>query len=103
MNRGSLSLKNCFRLSKQTRPLLAYSKGHEDIKEIPKSQRYPGMPSLAHLFKGKAVKDKSSRDRQIVKDIVKYGYSQKEVADYPNLKMLFNNHFLETACLNTRF
>jgi hypothetical protein len=88
-------------LSKQTRPFLSYLKGHEDIKEIPKSQRYTGMPSLAHLFEGKAVKDKSIRDRQIVKDLVKYGYRQKEITDY--LKMPFNNYFWETACLNTRF
>ena len=60
---------------------IPYVKGHEDIKEIPKSQRYIGRPSLAHLFEGKAGKDKGSRDRQIVKAVEKYGYSQKEVAD----------------------
>ena len=45
-------------------------------------------PGLSALFKGKATKDKESRDRMIVKAVEKYGYSQKEVAD--SLKMHYS-------------
>ena len=67
---------------------ITYLKGHEDIKEIPKSQRYINRPDLSLLFKGKAEKDKESRDRVIVKAVEKYGYSQAEVAD--SLKMHYS-------------
>lgn len=61
--------------------LIGYIKGREQIKEIPKSQRYIGRPGLAALFK-KGTSDKKSWEQGIKEAVEKYGYSQKEVADY---------------------
>ncbi|MEW6584507.1 MAG: transposase [Nitrospirota bacterium] len=65
-----------------------YLKENEDIKEIPKSQRYINRPDLSRLFEGKGRRDKARRDGLIVKAVEKYGYSQKEIADY--LKMHYS-------------
>ena len=55
-------------------------KGYEEVKEIPKNQRYIGRPGLAELLKGtKRRKEISSKAKEAVE---RYGYSQKEVADY---------------------
>ena len=60
-----------------------YLKGHKDIQEVPKIQRYIGRPSLDSIFDGRiSSKDKYLRDKKIIKAVEEYGYSQKEVADY---------------------
>jgi REP element-mobilizing transposase RayT len=59
---------------------LNHVKGYEEEKEIPKSQRYIGRPGIAKLLKGaKSRKEVSSKAKEAVE---RYGYSQKEVADY---------------------
>ena len=62
-----------------------YLKGREEIKEVPKSQRYMGRPSLERLFEGRIVREKRWRDRSTVEAVEEWGYSQKEVADYLGL------------------
>jgi len=61
--------------------LLGYIKGHEDVKEIPKSQRYAGRPALTNIFKEESV-DKGVRATAIRKAVLEHGYSQKEIADF---------------------
>lgn len=59
---------------------LSHVKGYEKEKEIPKSQRYIGRPVLTELLKGaKRRKEISKKTKEAVE---RYGYSQKEVADY---------------------
>ena len=65
-----------------------YVKGHEDIKEIPRRQRYIGRPGLGSLFKERIVKEKRTRNRKIAEATERHGYSQREVADY--LKMHYS-------------
>ncbi len=65
-----------------------YLSDQEDIKEIPKSQRYVHRPKLDNLFEEKIVKDKNTRNRRIRDAVEKWGYSQREVADY--LKMHYS-------------
>ena len=62
--------------------LMKYVKGYQDIKEIPRMQRYIGRPSLKALLKRDSVVGKERRDKKIVEAVGKYGYSQKEIADY---------------------
>jgi REP element-mobilizing transposase RayT len=62
--------------------LMAYVRGQEDIKEIPRGQRYVTRPGLESLFSNKVLVEKESRDRKIVEAVERYGYSQKEVAGY---------------------
>ena len=59
-----------------------YLKGHEGIREIPKRQRYINRPSLDRLFERDALRNKQKRDKKIAEATERYGYSQKEVADY---------------------
>ena len=62
-----------------------YVKQAEHIKEIPRSQRYLGRPSLNALFKDKKARGKLERDRRLYEAVEHYGYSEREVADYLNL------------------
>ena len=59
---------------------LNHVKGYEEVKEIPKSQRYIGRPELAKLLKGAERRKEISKKAKEAVD--RYGYSQKEVADY---------------------
>ena len=53
----------------------------EEIKEIPKTQRYVNSPAIANIFKEKIL-DKLIRDTRIYKAHIKHGYTLKEIADY---------------------
>jgi putative transposase len=53
-----------------------------DIKEIPKRQRYINRPSLNELFNEKLLRQIQKRNRKIAEVVYEYGYSQKEVADH---------------------
>jgi len=63
--------------------LQGYVKGHEEIAEIPRAQRYVSRPPLTKLFDGKRTKAK--RDITIKQAVHRYGYSQREVADWLGL------------------
>jgi len=63
--------------------LKGYVKGYEKIAEIPRSQRYLSRPKLKALFEGGLTKSK--RDARIVQAVNRYGYSQREVADFLDL------------------
>ncbi len=62
--------------------LIKYIKGHEEIKEIPKNQRYVSRPGLNGIFHDKVLCNKQRRNKKIVESIEEHGYSQREVADY---------------------
>jgi hypothetical protein len=64
--------------------LIDYLMGYEGAKEIPKSQRYLKRPTLAEIFKN-TKGEKRRRDRGIAEAIRKWGYSEREVADYLRL------------------
>ena len=65
-----------------TEGLMDYIKGYRGIKEIPKSQRYAARPKLDILFDEGIIKDKTKRNKTAKEAIERYGYTQKEVADY---------------------
>ena len=54
--------------------------GKEQIKEIPRRQRYVIRQTLQQIFKG--TKNKADRNGQIYNAHVRFGYSLKEIADY---------------------
>lgn len=62
--------------------LIGYIKGHEDIKEIPKEQRYLKRPALKEIFSDDILLNRIRRNRKIAETIENHGYSQKEIADY---------------------
>jgi len=63
---------------------IGHVRGKEEIKEIPKAQRYLGRPSLEKLFQD-IRKRKTVRDQLIAKAVERHGYSQKELADFLGL------------------
>jgi REP element-mobilizing transposase RayT len=57
--------------------LLVHVRAHEEIKEIPKRQRFAARPPISALLgRGRAT------DEAIHKAVTEYGYSQKEVSDF---------------------
>jgi REP element-mobilizing transposase RayT len=64
--------------------LIDYARGYEEVKEIPKAQRYLNRPNLGEIFKN-AIGEKRKRDRGIAEAVQRWGYSEKEVADYLGL------------------
>lgn len=55
----------------------------DQIKEIPRNQRYVDRPSLEKIFE--ISKDKSERNSKIRKAHINYGYTLKEIADFLNI------------------
>jgi len=54
------------------------------VKEIPKVQRYLNRPNLTEIFEN-ARGEKGKRDRGIAEAVKRWGYSEREVADYLRL------------------
>jgi len=53
----------------------------QEIKEIPRVQRYPGRPPLDRLLAIIIKRDRQQRNDQIVQAHITYGYTLKEIAD----------------------
>jgi len=53
----------------------------QEIKEIPRVQRYPGRPPLDRLLANIIKRDRQQRNDQIVQAHITYGYTLKEIAD----------------------
>ncbi len=64
--------------------MIAYLKGCEQIKEIPKSQRFLDRPDLDAIF-GTISGDKLKRNEMIVDSVERWGYTQKEIAGHLGL------------------
>jgi hypothetical protein len=75
--------------------------GHRDdskqqIREIPKGQRFARRPTLEQLF-GRKTSDKTTRDQLIDKAVSEFGYSQMELARFLNLHYSTISRILATA------
>lgn len=55
---------------------------HEEIREIPRSQRYVNRPALAELFKAETMIEKHRRNKKIREAVIRYGYNQNEISDH---------------------
>lgn len=53
----------------------------QEIKEIPRAQRYPGRPPLASLFADTSTKNRQQRNKRVVEAHISHGYTLKEIAD----------------------
>jgi REP element-mobilizing transposase RayT len=85
--------------------LIDYVRGYEEVKEIPKGQRYVNRPSLGDIFKD-AKRERGKRNREIADAVDRWGYSQKEVADhlglhYSTISRLINEGNLNISKLKT--
>jgi putative transposase len=56
----------------------------QQIREIPKGQRFAGRPTLKKLF-GQRSPGKRRRDQLIAKAVSEFGYSQMELAGFLKL------------------
>jgi len=59
-----------------------YIEEKREIGEIPRSQRYPGRPSLASIFANIAASTKQQRNLLIVEAHLDYGYTLIEIDDF---------------------
>ena len=53
-----------------------------EIKEIPRSQRYPGRPSMGRIFADVRAGNRQQRNQRIAEAHIAYGYTLKEIADF---------------------
>ncbi|MHB8789155.1 MAG: transposase [Desulfobulbaceae bacterium] len=53
----------------------------QDIKEIPRAQRYPGRPPLSQFFSDNQTMAKQQRNQGIEEAHINHGYTLKEIAD----------------------
>ncbi|MEW6571479.1 MAG: hypothetical protein AB1390_09940 [Nitrospirota bacterium] len=54
----------------------------EEIKEIPRKQRYAGRPNLKEILKRRSSRGKTGRNQGIYDAHMRYGYILKEIADH---------------------
>ncbi|MBA7583841.1 hypothetical protein ES708_25791 [subsurface metagenome] len=54
-------------------------RGKENLKEIPRKQRYVTRPSLNEILK---YQDKKSKDQTMYEAYLQYGYTLKDIAGY---------------------
>lgn len=85
--------------------LIDYVRGYEEVKEIPKGQRYVNRPSLGEMFKD-TEGERRKRNRKIADAVERWGYSQREVADhlglhYSTVSRLINAGELKISKLKT--
>jgi putative transposase len=59
--------------------------GKEDIREIPRIQRYVERPSLEEIFSEEIICNKKEMHRCIVEAVKKYGYYQSDIAKFLNV------------------
>ncbi len=65
-----------------------YLKGYLENKEIPRTQRFAGRPSLGELFGEGVLSNFRLRNKKIVEAVEHFGYSQQEIATH--LKMHYS-------------
>jgi REP element-mobilizing transposase RayT len=78
--------------------LLGIVKGHEEIQEIPKSQRYLGRPELNRIFTSSSKSNRTILIRTVSAAIYEHGYTQKEIADHLGM-----HYSTVSKMLNSRF
>jgi putative transposase len=66
-----------------------YLRGKRKIAELPKGQRYLDSPSLEKIFPENILQDIGKRNGKIKEAVERYGYRQREIADY--LEMHFTS------------
>ena len=85
--------------------LIDYVRGYEEVKEIPKVQRYLNRPRLTEIFKN-TKGEKRRRDRGIAEAVERWGYSEREVANhlrlhYSTVSRLINERNAKISKLKT--
>ena len=85
--------------------LIDYVRGYEEVKEIPKVQRYLNRPRLTEIFKD-TKEEKRRRDRGIAEAVERWGYSEREVANhlrlhYSTVSRLINERNAKISKLKT--
>ncbi|MDA8083700.1 MAG: transposase [Nitrospiraceae bacterium] len=62
--------------------MIGLARGHQDIREIPRTQRYVGRPTLECLFGRDTRRGSKAYDAALRKAVIIHGYALKEVADH---------------------
>ena len=75
-----------------------YIKGYEEIKDIPKNQRFIGRPDLKLIFNVSVLNNRRERNKLIIKAVEKYGYSQREIADFIGMHFASISRLVNRKC-----
>jgi REP element-mobilizing transposase RayT len=78
--------------------LLGVIKGHEEIQEIPRIQRFLSRPGLEEVFSGILPDNKSMKIKAVREAVLEHGYSQKEVADYMGVHYCTVSRMVNARC-----
>jgi len=54
----------------------------QEIREIPRAQRYPGRPPLSRIFSDISAANRHQRNKWIAESHITYGYTLKEIANF---------------------
>ena len=57
----------------------------EDIKEVPRLQRYAARPPLSELLEPEKGKERKAEDEAVYSAYVRHGYTKKEIAEHLGL------------------
>jgi len=68
----------------------------KEISEVPRTQRFPGRPTLETLFDKHEIQIKEFRNKQIETAHMRYGYTLKEIADQLNIHYTTVSKVLKT-------
>jgi hypothetical protein len=62
--------------------VIKHVKKYEEVKEIPKEQRFLNRPELEEIFQKEVIRNRRKRNGKIKEAVENHGYSQKEIAHY---------------------
>lgn len=79
--------------------LIGYLTGQRDVREIPRNQRYADRPAIERVFTTDAAVNRNERNRKIIEAVERYGYSQREIADFLGIHYTTVSRIMnETEC-----
>jgi putative transposase len=78
--------------------LINYVKGYEDVKEIPKEQRYISRPGLGDIFKKDIGNNEVELHKKAKDAVEKYGYNLREIAEHLGVHYSTVSRMVNSRC-----
>ena len=65
--------------------VMKHAKESDEIKNVPREQKFAGRPVLDKIFDLKTLNSKKTRNTKIQHAYLNYGYTLRDIADHLNL------------------
>jgi putative transposase len=75
--------------------LVDHLRKHQDIPEIPRSQRYAHRPALDKIFSPAVLKNRQKRNQKIAEAVEQYGYTQRIIADHLGMHFTYISQLMK--------